>query len=100
MCIVKGLARTSTDQSDGLLKRLAITSTVQTGICGRGWQEPQESVEEVDKNLDCADRNLWKGLARTSTDKSDGLLKRLAITSTVQTGICGRGWQEQSRLVP
>jgi hypothetical protein len=23
-------------------------------------------------------------------DKSDGLLKRLAITSTVQTGICGR----------
>jgi hypothetical protein len=25
------------DKSDGLLKRLAITSTVQTG---RGWQEP------------------------------------------------------------
>jgi hypothetical protein len=30
------------DKSDGLLKRLAITSTVQTGICGRGWQEPRQ----------------------------------------------------------
>jgi hypothetical protein len=45
---------------------LATTSTVQTGICGG-----------VGNNLDCADRNLWKRLARTSTDKPDGLLKGL-----------------------
>jgi hypothetical protein len=36
----------------------------------------------------------WKERECSDYDKSDGLLNRLAITSTVQTGICGRGWQE------
>jgi hypothetical protein len=58
---------------------LAITSTVQTGICGG-----------VGNNLDCADRNLWKGLAITSTDKPDGLLKGLEQLGPDRPKLCSR----------